>query len=369
MKNFISRSLLVAVCWLSILSIAFADDNSIQSNLPLPASLEVVEPSRIADAIELSAKIYKMQANLWETRHVVWVKIVVNHKNQTARSIKAVHWSIKDLWLEDVAEAVSTMTFKNTKNLAQPGKENWYYQPVIFTLSKDAPAGGNRSRRRRDRSSSKPSVSVIVEPSPLYFAENEVLKNLKKKSKGSSVTLLAQLAPDGKIDNVMASHSSGKKSLKKAAFKSASLNKFTPLFINGKPEGTWISYRIDLYIVDDSLRLTTTFEPPIDSSSNNVHKPSKDEFVPVEVMPELISATSPEYPSLARNAKITGRVWMKVLVGIDGRVTEASVGKSSGHSFLDDLALRVARMNLFSPGIQNGKPVVVWVTYKVDFGQ
>lgn len=95
--------------------------------------------------------------------------------------------------------------------------------------------------------------------------------------------------------------------------------------------------------------------------------PGMDEFVPVEIMPEMIHEVKPDYPRMAKQAGLDGRVWIKVLISKEGTVREAVVAKSSGNGSLDEAALSVAKQNRFKPGIQNGRPVAVWVTYKVDF--
>ena len=95
--------------------------------------------------------------------------------------------------------------------------------------------------------------------------------------------------------------------------------------------------------------------------------PGADEFVAVEVYPEMIHQETPEYPRLAKSAGLTGTVWVKVLVDKDGTVRQAMVGKTSGTQALDDAAVAVANKNKFKPGIQNGRPVACWATYRVDF--
>jgi protein TonB len=95
--------------------------------------------------------------------------------------------------------------------------------------------------------------------------------------------------------------------------------------------------------------------------------PAMDEFVPVEIQPEMIFEAKPEYPRLAKQAGITGLIWVKVLVGKDGTVKKAAVYKSSGTQSLDDAAVEAAYKNKFKPGIQNGQPVNCWATYRVQF--
>lgn len=97
--------------------------------------------------------------------------------------------------------------------------------------------------------------------------------------------------------------------------------------------------------------------------------PSIDEFVPVEINAEMIYYETPVYPRLAEQAGLTGLVWVKALVGSDGSVKDAVVYKSSGTPALDEAAIAAAPKNKFKPAIQNGRPVAVWVAYKVDFVQ
>lgn len=95
--------------------------------------------------------------------------------------------------------------------------------------------------------------------------------------------------------------------------------------------------------------------------------PDPDEFIPVEIYPEMIHEHKPDYPRLARQAGITGTVWVKALVDEQGNVLKAIVAKSSGTVSLDESATDAAVKNKFKPGIQNGRPVKVWVTYPVEF--
>ena len=95
--------------------------------------------------------------------------------------------------------------------------------------------------------------------------------------------------------------------------------------------------------------------------------PDIKEFTPVEIYPEMIYEETPEYPRLAEQAGIEGRVFVRALVSKDGKVLDAVVEKSSGTASLDDAAVKAAYKNRFKPGIQNGRPINCWVTYKVDF--
>ncbi len=95
--------------------------------------------------------------------------------------------------------------------------------------------------------------------------------------------------------------------------------------------------------------------------------PAPDDFVPVEIYPEMIYEHKPTYPRLAEQTGMEGTVWVKALVDEDGNVMRAMVGKSSGTESLDESAVEAAYKCKFKPGIQNNRPIKVWVTYKVEF--
>lgn len=95
--------------------------------------------------------------------------------------------------------------------------------------------------------------------------------------------------------------------------------------------------------------------------------PDPDEFVPMEFYPEMIYWAPLDYPQMAKKDRITGVVWVRALVGKDGNVRDAKVGKSSGAVSLDEAAIKQAMGCKYKPGIENGRPVASWVIYKVEF--
>jgi protein TonB len=65
----------------------------------------------------------------------------------------------------------------------------------------------------------------------------------------------------------------------------------------------------------------------------------------------------PEYPSASRRAEEEGTVQLKFLVGVDGRVLQAEVEKTSGFPRLDEAARQALSRCQFKPGTLDGKPV------------
>ncbi len=97
--------------------------------------------------------------------------------------------------------------------------------------------------------------------------------------------------------------------------------------------------------------------------------PELGEFVPVEIYPVMVYQHPAEYPRLAEQAGITGIVTVHALVGKDGSVVNSLVAKTSGTESLDDAAVASALKSRFKPGIQNGRPIACWVSYKIEFVQ
>ena len=107
--------------------------------------------------------------------------------------------------------------------------------------------------------------------------------------------------------------------------------------------------------------IATTIATPVDTTS------TANDFVQVDVYPEMIDQGMPEYPTDAKRAGLTGVVWVKVLVDKLGNARQCVVAKTSRYSSLDKAAVAAGLKCRFKPGIQQGKPVVCWATFKYEF--
>ncbi|MDB4296113.1 energy transducer TonB [bacterium] len=84
--------------------------------------------------------------------------------------------------------------------------------------------------------------------------------------------------------------------------------------------------------------------------------------------PSAISQKKPRYPSIALRAGHQGTTTLRLTIGSNGRVTSASVSKSSGHSSLDQAALSVVRSWRFKPARNGaGQAVSYTMTQSVPF--
>jgi len=81
--------------------------------------------------------------------------------------------------------------------------------------------------------------------------------------------------------------------------------------------------------------------------------------------PTKIKDVAPEYPTLARRARIAGVVIIDAIIGPDGRVTEARILR--GVPMLDDAALAAVRQWAYTPTLLGGVPVPLEMTVTVNF--
>ena len=72
----------------------------------------------------------------------------------------------------------------------------------------------------------------------------------------------------------------------------------------------------------------------------------------------------PDYPSASRRLEEEGTVSLRFLVGVDGKVLQAEVEKSSGFRRLDEAARAGLAKCQFKPATLDGKPEQAWASMK-----
>jgi len=82
----------------------------------------------------------------------------------------------------------------------------------------------------------------------------------------------------------------------------------------------------------------------------------------------LDTKVTPEYPELARVARVDGQVILQAIVRKDGSVGDVSVIRVNRPSLgFEDMATAAVLQWRYEPALQNGKPVEVYFTVVVDF--
>ena len=89
------------------------------------------------------------------------------------------------------------------------------------------------------------------------------------------------------------------------------------------------------------------------------------EFWSVEEKPEMVKSAAPVYPEIARKAGLEGSVFVKFMVGRDGRVKQVQILK--GQEIFRQAAIDAVMKWVFKPAMQNDRPVNVWMTQPIKF--
>jgi protein TonB len=79
----------------------------------------------------------------------------------------------------------------------------------------------------------------------------------------------------------------------------------------------------------------------------------------------LIKRIDPEYPPLAKAARLQGKVLLKVTISKDGAVTSVSV--VSGHPMLIPSAVEAVKKWQYKPFLVDGQPVAVKTEIELPF--
>jgi protein TonB len=80
---------------------------------------------------------------------------------------------------------------------------------------------------------------------------------------------------------------------------------------------------------------------------------------------KLVNQVAPQYPPLARQARIQGTVRLEAVINKEGRIEELKV--VSGHPMLVQAALAAVQQWEYQPTMLNGAPVEVITTIDVNF--
>ncbi len=105
----------------------------------------------------------------------------------------------------------------------------------------------------------------------------------------------------------------------------------------------------------------------------NAKIPDGQDATPVEIKPiqggilngRAISKPAPEYPPVARAARVTGEIEVDIIVDEEGYVIVTKA--AGGHPLLQQAAVNAARRARFTPTLLDGRPVKVKGVSTYDF--
>ena len=81
--------------------------------------------------------------------------------------------------------------------------------------------------------------------------------------------------------------------------------------------------------------------------------------------PMKVRDMAPQYPAIARTARVQGLVIIEATIGPDGKVQDARILRSN--PLLDEAALDAVRQWEYTPTLLNGRPIAIVMTVTVDF--
>ena len=116
-------------------------------------------------------------------------------------------------------------------------------------------------------------------------------------------------------------------------------------------------------LLQDILRKATPQPPPPQRSTGG--QPQRIRVGGIVSAAKLIYQPKPEYPQLARMARIEGAVELEAVIGKDGTIEELKVLR--GHPLLVKAALNAVRQWRYQPTLLNGEPIEVVTEVTVTF--
>lgn len=114
----------------------------------------------------------------------------------------------------------------------------------------------------------------------------------------------------------------------------------------------------------------------VDTVDFNLDDPSEDPdgipepgtFIARSVEPVCTRRPTPDYPEIARQAGVEGRVTIQLFIDENGHPVESVVVQSSGVESMDSAALEASMQTFWTPAKRaDGQPVGVWVSLIYNF--
>jgi protein TonB len=127
---------------------------------------------------------------------------------------------------------------------------------------------------------------------------------------------------------------------------------FTKEPASGSADGLAQGMDANLAIVDAPPPLVESVMKPVRISSGI--KP-----------PTRVKDVAPDYPEIARRARVQGVVILEAIIGVDGRVQQARVLRSV--PLLDQAAVNAVQSWEYTPTLLDGRPVPIIMTVTVNF--
>ena len=110
--------------------------------------------------------------------------------------------------------------------------------------------------------------------------------------------------------------------------------------------------------------VTVAPSPPTPAAPAPAAPAARSEPVRTAAVVNAAQCEKPEYPSASRRLEEEGTVALRFLVGVDGKVMQSEIEKSSGYRRLDEAARAGLAKCQFRPATVDGKPEQAWASMR-----
>ena len=123
----------------------------------------------------------------------------------------------------------------------------------------------------------------------------------------------------------------------------------------------------------DTTGLRKAFTVEMNNLTHNVNPasdniPNPGTFIPHSILPVCTFRRVPDYPDMARQAGVEGRVILQVFISTEGKPVQVVIMQSSGLGSMDEAAEEAAWNSSWSPARRaDNEPVSVWTSVIYDF--
>jgi len=133
----------------------------------------------------------------------------------------------------------------------------------------------------------------------------------------------------------------------------------------------FLNYFFSFFVITTFVFLASCSKKEKTSSKNEIKTPkvvkkeTQKEPIKIDKPPKIIKKVIPEYPKVARQARIARVVTIEITEDENGKVIKTKVLK--GHPLLNDAAVKAVKQWKFEPFIIDGNPSPVKFTIKIKF--
>ena len=136
-------------------------------------------------------------------------------------------------------------------------------------------------------------------------------------------------------------------------------------FGGGGMAGNLNGIDLGIPIIGPAMRLPPPPPPPVQHAATPAAQPSIVQIGGKIQAAKLVFGPKPVYPSIARQARISGSVRLAAQISADGHIRDLRL--ISGHPLLAPAAIDAVRQWVYQPTLLNGKPCEVLTDIEVNF--